>query len=112
MARSFFGSGFFPLPAVAPDAYLALVAAFGGDEDAADYYINGLVGWGTGAEAQDLLDAAQDVGTPADAIATLRAAPVRRAVDFAAELDQPVPGLAYSAPAVPLAGMPGRATDL
>lgn len=113
MPRPFFGSGFFPPDTPPPEVYTALVAAFGGDEAAADAWLDDWIAYaGDGATMQDLLAALEDVGAPADAIAVLRAAPVRRAMDFAAELDQPVPGLAYSAPAVPLAGMPGRATDL
>lgn len=111
MSRPFFGSGFFPSDTPPPDAYVALVDAFGGDEAAADFYLADLVGWATGAEAQDLLDAAQDVGDPADAIAALRSAPVQRAMDFAAELDAPA-NIAIAVPSVPLAGMPGLATDL
>ncbi len=73
MARGFFtGSGFFSAPDAPPDAYLALVEAFG-SEAAADFYVNDLVGYATGDEAQDLLDVARAAGTAAEAIAILGA---------------------------------------
>jgi hypothetical protein len=64
------------------------------------------------AQAQALLDAAQSVGVPTSALNVLRAAPPCRASDLTAELDTPIYGAAYAAPAAPLAGMPARATDL
>lgn len=112
MGRAFFGSGFFPVSSPPPEAYLALVAIFGGDEAAADAWLDDWITYaGDGATSEDLLAALESVGVPADAIAALRASPVRRADDFVAELDQPAE-LAFAAPAVQLAGMPGRATDL
>jgi hypothetical protein len=113
MARGFFtSSGFFAPPSAPPAAYLALVAIFGGDEAAADAWLDDWIAYaGDGATSVDLLAALEAVGVPADALATLRASPVRRADDFTAELDQPAE-LAFAAPAVPLAEMPGRATDL
>ena len=111
MPRPFSGSGFFPISTPPPAAYLALVAIFG-SEAAADAWLDDWIAYaGDGATSEELLAALEAVGVPADAIAALRASPVRRADDFVAELDQPA-ALAYAAPAVPLAGMPGRATDL
>lgn len=113
MTRTFFGSGFFPPSTPPPEVYLALVEIFDGDKDAADAWLAAWIGYaGDGATAEQLLAAAQEVGSPADALAALRSAPVGRADDLAQELDQPVTDLAYSAPSIPLTGMPGRATDL
>lgn len=111
MSRGFDSRGYGRQITPPPEAYLDLVTAFGG-EAAADFYVADLVSWATGEQAQEVLDAAQDTGSPASALSILRAAPVARAQDFTAELDQPVVGLAFSAPATPLAGMPARATDL
>jgi hypothetical protein len=113
MARSFFtGAGFFAPPSAAPAAYEALVAIFGGDADAADAWLDDWIAYaGSGATSVELLAALEAVGVPADALAALRAAPVQRADDLTAELDTPG-DFALAAPAVPLAGMPGRATDL
>lgn len=112
MSKSFFGSAtFFPISTPPPEAYLALVAIFG-SEAAADAWLEDWIAYaGDGATSVELLDALESVGVPADAIAALRASPVRRADDLVAELDTPA-SLAYAAPAVPIAGMPGRATDL
>lgn len=72
MARPFSGSGFFPAPPSTPAAYAALIAFFGGDQSAADAYLAQLEGYADdGAEAQDLLDAAEAAGTVAEAIAIL-----------------------------------------
>lgn len=112
MARGFFsGAGFFSAPASPPADYDALVTWFSGDESALSTWVQGWIAYSTSEEAQEILDAAQAVGDPADALAALRSAPVQRAGDFVAELDTPSI-LAFAAPAVPLAGMPGRATDL
>lgn len=111
MPRPFFGSGFFPAPNEAPEDYTDQLAWFGGDEGTLSAWVQGWIAYSTSGEAQEILDAAQAVGDPADALATLRAAPVQRAGDFVAELDTPA-DLAFAAPAVPLDGMPGRATDL
>jgi hypothetical protein len=112
MPRPFFGSGFFPVSTPPPEAYTALVAIFGGDADAADAWLDDWIAYaGSGATSVELLAALEAVGVPADALAALRAAPVQRANDLTAELDTPG-DFALAAPAVPLAGMPGRATDL
>lgn len=74
MPRPFFGSGFFPPPPTTPAAYAALIAFFGGDQGAADTYLAELEAYAAdGAEAQDLLDAAEAAGTVATAIAILEA---------------------------------------
>lgn len=63
------------------------------------------------AQAQALLDAAQRVGDATSALNVLRATPTSKATDLTVEFD--IPGnFAIAVPAVPLAGMPGRATDL
>ncbi len=112
MPRPFFGSGFFMPPSAPPAAYTALVAIFGGDAEAASAWLDDWIAYaGSGATSEALLAALEAVGVPADAIAALRASPVDRAADFAVELDTPG-DFAVAAPAVPLAGMPGRATDL
>lgn len=112
MARGFFsGAGFFSAPARPPADYVDLLSWFADDDSALSAWVQGWIAYSTSGEAQEILDAAQAVGDPADALATLRAAPVQRAGDFVAELDTPA-DLAFAAPAVPLAGMPGRATDL
>jgi hypothetical protein len=71
-----------------PEAYSALLALFGGDEEALAAFV---------ASTTQTVVLSTAVG---------------RATDFTAELDQPVTDLAFSAPAVPLAGSVGRATDL
>lgn len=72
MPRPFFGSGFFPAPPATPEAYAELIAFFGGDQAAADAYLSQLEGYAAdGAEAQDLLDAAEAAGDVATAIAIL-----------------------------------------
>ncbi len=113
MARGFFtGAGFFAVPDAPPAAYTALVALFGGDAAAASAWLDGWIAYaGSGATSVELLAALEAVGVPADAIAALRASPVQRADDLTAELDTPG-DFAVAVPAVPLAGMPGRATDL
>jgi hypothetical protein len=111
MPRTFFGSGFFPVSTPPPAAYEALVAIFG-SAAAADAWLDDWIAYaGSGATSAELLAALEAVGVPADAIAALRSSPVQRAADFAVELDTPG-DFAVAVPAVPLAGMPGRATDL
>lgn len=112
MSRGFFGgAGFFAPPSSPPEDYTDLLTWFGDDDAALSAWVAGWIAYATSGQAQEILDAAQAVGDPADALATLRAAPVQRAGDFVQEFDTPA-ALAYAAPAIPLAGMPGRATDL
>lgn len=75
MARGFFtSSGFFAPPPTTPEAYAALIAFFDGDQGAADTYLAELEAYAAdGAEAQDLLDAAEAAGDVATAIAILEA---------------------------------------
>lgn len=91
MARGFFtSSGFFAPPSAPPAAYLALVAIFGGDEAAADAWLDDWIAYaGDGATSEELLAALESVGVPADAIATLRARPVAMLTTTGPELDRP-----------------------
>jgi hypothetical protein len=103
MARTFFGSGFFS-PAADPAAYLALVAFFGGDRASADAYLALLQEYAAdGAEAQDLLDASEAAGTPAEAIAILAAGGQQTFVD---RVDQIVDAACVCAVVPTLAGGP------
>jgi hypothetical protein len=98
--------------AVLPDFVATMQALSPGDDVPINSYATDLDGYASDiAQAQALLDAAQSVGVPTSALNVLRAAPACRATDLTAELDTPA-ALALAAPSAPLAGMPGRATDL
>ena len=80
MPRPFFGSGFFPVSTPPPEAYLALVDAFGGDTAAANAWLDGWIAYaGDGATLVQILDAVEAGGTPADFLA---ARPLTVALDF------------------------------
>lgn len=72
-----------------PDAYLSLLAAFGGDEAALALYVGDLTGWATGSEAQAVLDAAQVVGDPDAALRYFGDRPVVPLTDARPEFDRP-----------------------
>lgn len=72
-----------------PDAYLSLLAAFGGDADALALYVGDLTGWATGSEAQAVLDAAQVVGDPDAALLYFGDRPVVMLTEPRPELDRP-----------------------
>jgi hypothetical protein len=95
MARPFFGAGFFAPPSADPAAYAALLALFGGDEAALDFYVADTAGFfSDGVEAQAALDALQEFGSPAAALAALAGAPINQSLAFALELAVPLYGVA------------------
>jgi hypothetical protein len=91
MSGIFGPRGVFPIVSETPPpaAYAALLGAFGDDADALDFYASDLSGWATGEEAQAVLDAAQVIGTPADAIRYFEDRPIVVALDFRPEFAPP-----------------------
>lgn len=104
MPRPFFGSGFFPPPNEPPEDYTALLVWFGDDEGALSAWVAGWIAYSTSAEAEDILAAAQVIGTAQDTLTVLQTSAVQiTPLDVYPTLDSPIyDRTAYEVPTGPI----------